>query len=61
VLRRQASGETEPLDLEEVLLSMAAYLHRGLGADVLLDLLPVAAKPENRTEIQSFRQACSET
>jgi hypothetical protein len=49
VLRRQAGGEAEPLDLEKVLLSMAAYLHRSLGADVLLDLLPVAAEPETRT------------
>lgn len=77
VLRRQPGGQAELLNLEEILLSMAAdlrtnlfsittlalaesskckqqhvvttiqlYLCRRLGADMLLDLLPVATEPE---------------
>nr|ACN36227.1 unknown [Zea mays] len=38
------------LDLEEVLLRVAPYLDCRLGADMLLDLLPVASKHEQRVD-----------
>lgn len=50
VRRRQPRRKAELVSLQEVLLSMAAYLYGRLGADTPFDPLPITAEQQHGVE-----------